>query len=357
LLVQQEKDNEEVTNYNELNVEYMTYDQDVGVMIGGYMPIPVLEARLRLEQTLYKTTHDASTHDWAANYFGTLHHLDAFLLCIERIVEQIGFIKANILNPQPCAEYPKVIVKRSPHEEPPTFPPALIGISSKRIEIEIETTLLRAAGLLERINKLVGSELGLGAPRDNFGSLEARLAVATGDVCANVLLQCLIQTKPLLLNTLLSDPATNATNLRNTIAHRASSPEIMDKGFSINWLADGLVLAFDAELGEHPLVGTARNLARVMPYYTMESLRILLMRLPREHFGRQWAQSHAFEMGDFEPTWANPFIHYSSFIDRTESGPIVSVFRWRPGGFQPHQRHLTPEVMRLAVRPTNAPGL
>lgn len=342
-----------MTDYNELNVEYVTYAQNVGAMISGYMPMPVLEARFGLDQALQRVSQDPSMHDWAASYFGTLHHLDAFLLSIERIVEQIDFLRNNILNPAPCAEYPKVIVKRSPHTEPPTFPPALIGISSKRIEIEAETTLLRAASLLERLNKLIGSELDIGVPRDNFGTLEGRLAAATNDACANSLLLCLAQAKPLFLKTLLADPATNTTNLRNTIAHRASSAEIMDKGFSINWLADGSLLAFDAELGEYPLVGTVRALARVVPYYAMESLRLLLVRLPQEHFGRQWAEAVTFQMGDFEPTWANPFIHYSSLIDPSDSGPMVSVFKWRPGGFLPHQRHLMPEVMGLAVRPTN----
>ncbi|WP_218185634.1 hypothetical protein, partial [Salidesulfovibrio brasiliensis] len=173
-----------------------------------------------------------------------------------------------------------------------------------------------------------------------------------GGVRCVELLRVLQEVMPRLVKTVISHD--NETSLRNIIAHRASSPEILEAGFSLNWPEQDTLLAFDVEIGGFPLIGTIRELAGAIPYYIMDSLRVLLGASAEDCKLRDWSDRVAFTEADFEPVWVNPFIHYSSYIDPDKNGPIVSIVRWTPGGFRPHQQHLKEEVFDLAVSPTPA---
>lgn len=338
-------------NYNENGIVYETYSQNIVSQIGGYLPDRTTNSKYDLHSKLYEEAKNSETHSWLRGYLGVLHHLDAFLLSNERIADQVVYLRNNALKATPDPEYPKVYVKRTPHQEPYSAPPCLIGISATRIEIEAETFLLRAVSLLERLSKLIADECSL--THKNFFTLEASLRsnVSVDARCAP-LLSILTSVKPLLSKTVVSDGA--STSLRNIIAHRASSPEILDKGFSINWVSEDCLFPFDAELGEFPLVATVRELARVVPFYVVESLRVLLSPISPLRPIAEWARQPAFDQSAFEPTWMNPFIHFSAYIDLSNKGPLIALVRWLPGGFQTHQRHLREEILSLAVNPSKS---
>jgi hypothetical protein len=271
-------------------------------------------------------------------------------MAVESIVEQVDYLRNNLLSPEPCLLFPRIIVKREGHVESNCHPPALIGISTKRLEIEVETLLLKAAGILERIAQLIDFQLDLGGVW-LFRKVVERLKTRPDDPQCKSIIILIAETSPSFTKTILVDPATKDC-LRNAIAHRSSSPELMDKGFSINWLEDGSLLAFDAELDDLPLLGSVRELARAMPYFTLQCIKTLLELAPEESHAKAWSMKNTFTQEFFEPTWSNPFLYYSSLISPDEKGPLVSLLRWLPGGIQTHQRHLLPEVLGMAVKPT-----
>lgn len=338
-----------MTDYNEGGVTYITYGQNSAQGIGGYMPEAAVIEKLNLAAALVADAANQDNHDWISQYLGTLHHLDGVLMAVESIVELIDYLRHNLLSPEPCLVFPKMIVKREGHVESIHHPPALIGISTKKLEIEVETLLLKSSGTLERIAQLVDFQCKLGGVWLFKGIVERLNSRLDNPQCKSIL-DLITEVSPTFTKTILADPATKYC-LRNAIAHRASSPELMDKGFSINWLEDGSLLAFDAELDDIPLIASVRELACVMPYFTLQCLKILLELAPEQSRSKAWSSANTFTKGFFEPTWSNPFLHYSSLISSEDEGPKVSLLRWLPGGIQTHQRHLVPEVLGMAVKP------
>lgn len=342
-----------MTNYNEAGVNYVSYGQSVAHSIGGYMPEQAVLAKFTLVAALHRDAAHQGNHDWIRNYLGVLHHLDSVLLAVETIVDHLDYLRNNLLSPEPCLLFPKTTIKREGHKESFHNPPALIGISTKYLEIEIETLLLKSAGAMERIAQLVDSKCGLGGVWV-FKKLAAKLQTRQNDPVCKTLLELITEVTPALAKTVIADVGANEC-LRNAIAHRASSPELMEKGITINWLEDGALLPFDAEIEGTPLIATVHNLSKVIPYFVLKCVQTLLRFSPHQSNARDWAISQNFDQSNFEPTWKNPFLHFSALIDPSNTGPIVSLFRWAPGGFLPHQRHLVPAVLGMAVTPTKVP--
>ena len=338
-----------MANYNKDGVAFIAYRQDMAHGISGYMPENAILARLNLTKALHADAVDQENHYWIQHYLGALHHLDGFLLVVESIVNQLNYLQNNLLSPSPCPLFPKIIVKEEGHTEPMHHPPALIGISSQRLEVEVETLLLKATGTLERVAQLVNFQCDLGGVR-SFSRMLDRLKMNLDKPLHKTIMGLITEVNPIFSKTILADQKTKDC-LRNAIAHRASSHELMDKGFSINWLEDGTLLAFDAELNNLPLVASVRDLARAVPYFTLQCIKSLLELAPEKSHAKAWARESTFNQQFFEPTWLNPFLHYSLLISSENKGPLVSLLRWLPGGFQTYQQHLIPEIFEMAVRP------
>ncbi|MEK9670873.1 MAG: hypothetical protein VW268_00030 [Rhodospirillaceae bacterium] len=96
--------------------------------------------------------------------------------------------------------------------------------------------------------------------------------------------------------------------MRNKIAHKASSPELMDKGFTVHWLDENRLLALDAEVEEFPLITTVRELASKLRFFVLKGMQILLSTEPEGTPLREYANNANMEVQDFAPTWANPCV-------------------------------------------------
>ncbi len=341
-------------NYSEKGVRYTTYQQDIKQGIGGYMPETGVNALLGLFAALNADAVDRQNHPWIGEYLGTPHHLEGILFTVESIVEQLNYLQKNLLSPEPCIPFPKTIVKREGHQESLHSPPALIGVSSKRLEIEAETYLHKAFSAVERVGQLIDSQCQLGGTY-HFHRIPERLRERQGDVRCAELLELISQVTPVFTKTIHAASRTNHS-LRNAIAHRASSPKLMDKAFSVQWLDNGEVMAFDAEYGEFPLVGTIRDLTKAIPFFVLQAIKVMLVNAPQGSQARAWSEGQTFNIDGFEPTWRNPFLHFSAGKDPEEKGPVISVLRWMPGGFQTHQTSLKVEVLKLAVQPQRIEG-
>lgn len=340
---------DKTTNYNEAGETYNYFGQLVRADIGGFMPEKAVERKAALVQAIYQQATDHSQHETLRRYLGSIHHLNAFLLSVERIAEYVDLLKKNLLSDQILPEFPKIIVQKNSLAGPKNSPPCLIGISSTPIEIELETLLLRAVGLLERLSKQITVDCGL-KPVKSYFFLERELTNTNGqDKRVPHLLKLVQKSNKNFIGLILSDG--HSTSLRNIIAHKASSPEVMEKGFSINWPEESCLLAFDAEIDGYPLIGSVRQLALTVPFFAMECLRILLNDSSPMTPTSIWAKQTKLSEKDFEPTWQNPFIHYSHFIDPKSQGPLVSLLKWQPGGFQTHQSHLRDDIFDLCAKP------
>lgn len=333
-----------MTDYNISGAEYDAHVQNVGFANSGYMGRDAVMLKLHLLASLNEGAKAQNDRLFVRSFLGMLHHLDAFLLSVERAVDGVDRIRKGGLHPDLDPEYFRIIVKRA-GTGAPLQPPALIGINCTPLLVELETLLLRGVSALERLAKLVEEITNIRVP--NFYNLRNILASnLTAHSAIPKLLVVLDAALPEITGTLVSDG--NGVSLRNAVAHRVSSPEIMEKGISIHLLDDGRLLAFDCELAGYPVVGTIYSLAQIVPYFILSAMKELLADLP-DGPSQQWVRNANFTSSIFKPTWKNPFVHYSKFIDPANAGPRVSLIAFGPGGWHPHQEHLLPDVFTHAV--------
>ena len=341
-----------MTNYNEEGVQYEFHAQILHAVIGGYLSENVISDFITLKSRLLESTRDAEASEMVKGIYGVLSQIDGFLLQAERLYQSLEELKKSALGPVLNPEIPRVIIKRGQSQEEVFEPPALIWLSSQKIEIDFDSLLSRATSALERLAKFACVALSI-SPVRNFFNLRNHIEKnSVGDRRADIFLSLIDEVLPSLHGTIVSDG--RGRSVRNILTHHASLPELIKRGFSINWLADGRLLAFDLEIEGYPLVGTAHKIIGAFSHFMFNSIRIFVAVDKDLNSDNNWRWLKSRSIDEFAPTWPNPFIHYESYIDDSLTGPEVSVVKPEIGAFRAHTQHLREEVFDLAVNPKQA---
>lgn len=338
-------------DFNQDGHQYETFSQNVHSVIGGYLPEGVVIDFVKMKSQLAKTANiEGELTEVNRGAFGVLYQIDAFLLQAERLSETVVEIQKVSLSESLNPEIPCAVVKEANQQNGQLFsPPALIWVSSQKLEIDFDNLLSRATSALERFAKLVCVSLGI-TPVKSFYGLRQRLVESGGDDSRTQTLVDLIdESMATLSGTLISDG--QGKSLRNILTHQSSVTELIYRGLSINWLSDGRILAFDLEVGGYPVIGTAHRIISAFLNFLYKGLKVLLALDSDLESVEEWKWLPDRIEGDFKPQWENPMIHYGSFIDDSGEGEKVSVVCPKVGGLNVHTQSLKREVFGLAVIP------
>jgi hypothetical protein len=248
---------------------------------------------------------------------GVLNRLSGFLLQVRRMIDHRDAFVASLADAIPNTT-PDVVAAQ----------PA-IALAAREAITDFESLLFHGRAVLDQQTLAVARHYGQQTAR--FSRLQNVLSeftakseearrfgeiVAGADRLAGVL-------------TDLED-----RSLRSLVTHRGT----VDGAFTMQLLADGRQLLFDAEAFGYGVLDTTKTLAAEVPFVTLNGVGIYVG-LPE-----------LLSRDDCEPMWKNPTIRFDDWIDPTGSGSILRVVtRMLPNGFQLRSEHLRPEVLERAT--------
>lgn len=97
-------------------------------------------------------------------------------------------------------------------------------------------------------------------------------------------------------------------------------------------------MIFDCEALTQPLLLTASELARDVPFVVQNAVAIYM-------------GLDILPITEFRATWVNPTVVFSEHISQNSSEPRFSVARTNPGVFELRSRHLVSSVLDYAFVP------
>ena len=340
-----------MSDFNQDGHQYEIFGQNVHSVIGGYLPEDIVIDFVKMKSQLAGTTNaEGELTEVNQGAFGVLYQIDAFLLQAERLSETVFEIQKASLSENPNPEIPCAVVKEANQQNSQLFsPPALIWVSSQKLEMDFDNLLSRATSALERFAKLVCVSLGVTPVKSFYGLRQRLVESGGGDSRTQTLIDSIDESMAALSGTLISDG--QGKSLRNILTHQSSVTELLYRGLSINWLSDGRILAFDLEVGGYPVIGTAHRIISAFLNFLYKGLKALLAMNSNLESVDEWDWLPDRIDDDFIPQWENPMIHYESFIDDSGEGEKVSIVCPKAGGLRIHTQPLRREVFDLAVLP------
>jgi len=202
--------------------------------------------------------------------------------------------------------------------------------------IDFESLLFLGRAALDRLAYFVASRVYEQKNADKFSNLQNVLQnfIEKDDRAENA--DAIISKSNPAFEGLITDSAETQA-LRSALIHRRSIGEVTTYGFTVHGLPDGRLLFFDCEIGNKPLIGSAEYLFKHVNFVSLNLLSI---------YGDFDAQVN---INDCSPLWDHNIVHYSSYIDSSNSGPKFSIIRAHPDGFRILTNHLRAEVLDHSV--------
>jgi hypothetical protein len=262
-----------------------------------------------------------------AHYFVGRHSLDA-AGCLDRL-------KAFCLQVRRVASHARSLTrKRLPGQTDGSMagPDSMMLLAADEACFDFESLLFHARAALDRVTLFVSHRRG--QQSDRFSKLRRTLGnFASRDPCAQQMIAILGEA-PQIRGLLTDEDGSRA--LRSLVAHRCSLPEGRQIAFTVHSLGGNRRLIFDCEALDRPLLASAQQLNRDVPFVLLNGVSIYmgLPALPRE---------------EFLPTWQNPTCVFSDCVDRSGQGPRFSVGSVNPDGFSIETRTLRPSVRDHAI--------
>jgi len=327
-------------SYNKAGVEYTIFQQNSAVKVSGYLRPDAMTYLISLERAVARASVGETDENkrFLGSINGCLHHLYAFLLQVERMVEHVvalRLIPSKTVNPV----YPIEVFKENwLGVGTPVSAPALVRVRIDLVEYDFIQLLLIGVATLERLATFVS--ISLAGKQCNYYHLQHELSLCP-DSRAAVILSIAAKVAPQLADVLVSG---SQKSLRNRVAHLSSIPELSDRSMLFHLLPSDKILRFDSELAGFPLLKTAHTISGALPY--------LVAAVCGEMFGQDASGKVIAGRSDFTqvdparftPDWMNPTIHFDDFIDPTETGPQIAYIKPGLHEFTIDKRHLRPEI-------------
>ncbi len=217
--------------------------------------------------------------------------------------------------------------------EPETQGPCLLAVDEDEMTSDFESLLLHGRATLDRLTWFVAAEYSQKCNR--FSKLANILAqqVKTEERARKVL-SIIRDASP--LGGILID-LDKKTSLRGFVAHYGAVSETMQNCFAVWHVGPDRILICDCESRGHPLLHTTWQLSQYLPFVVLNSLAL-------------FASVETLALENYRPTWTNPTVIVSDYIEPSEKGLKFSVVRMLPNGFQVSSRHVRASIFQKAIR-------
>ena len=241
---------------------------------------------------------------------GCLERLEAFLVQSKRLSEH---------NKSVCSQ--------------PTPPPGTMAAFRDITAVfDFETLLFHSRALLDRITFFIARQI-YNQNCDKLNKIKNVLNGFSGkDARASRAIQVIDETMPIFYG-LIVDGQNGAKSLRSHLIHKSTSGENTTCAFTIHSASGNDAVRFDYEISGYPIIGSAWELSKYIPFTALNLLGIYL-----EH-------DIGISVDECTPIWRNTLKCFSHFIDTSECGPKFSTIRMHPSGLEISTRHLRQSVL------------
>ncbi len=277
-------------------------------------------ANLRAMQAKEFRSSDQKGKRWILDAAGCLDRLGAFLLQVNRIAKHAESLTRGNLPGQPNKDQP--------------IAGQMVMIAADEACFDFESLLFHARAALDRLTWFIAARHGQRS--DRFSLLQNILSnFRSKDDRARQMLGVLEEANR--FGGVLIDE-NNGKALRSLVAHRTSIPEGRETAFTVHSLKNGKRLIFDCEALKQPLLLTASELARDVPFIVQNAVAIYM-------------GLDILPITEFRLTWVNPTVVFSKHISQNTSEPRFSVVRTNPDGIELRSSHLVSAVLDYAFVP------
>ena len=129
------------------------------------------------------------------------------------------------------------------------------------------------------------------------------------------------------------DTENGVKSLRSHLIHKSTSGESTTCVFTIHSASENRVIRFDYEIKGYPIMGSAWELSKYIPFVALNLLGIYV------------GYDIAISLHECMPIWNNNLKCFSQFIDESASGPTFSIIKMHPSGVEIKTRHLKQSVL------------
>lgn len=217
------------------------------------------------------------------------------------------------------------------HNQTAPPPGAMTAFRNNEALFDFETLLFHARALIDRITFFIAKQI-YNQACDKPNKLKNVLINFIGkDSRANAAINYLDETIPIFRG-LIIDSDTDKS-LRSHLIHKSTSGESMTCAFTIYTSQNKKVLRFDYEINTYPLIGSAWLLSNYVPYLSLNMLAVYL------------GYNSELKIDECIPMWENNLICFSKQIDQTGSGPLFSMIKINPSGFELISKNLKQSIL------------
>lgn len=241
---------------------------------------------------------------------GCLERLEAFLVQSNRLSEH---------NKSVC-------------NQPSPPPGSMVAFRDTTAIFDFETLLFHSRALLDRITFFITKQIynqNCDKPNkiknalNNFIKKDGRASQA---------IQIIEEAMPSFWG-LIVDTENGAKSLRSHLIHKSTSGENTTCAFTIHSAPENKVIRFDYEVKGYPIIGSAWELSKYIPFISLNLLGIYV------------GHDIGIALNECIPIWQNNLKCFSQFIDASASGPTFSIIKMHPSGIEINTRHLKQGVL------------
>jgi hypothetical protein len=241
---------------------------------------------------------------------GCLERLEAFLVQSKRLSEH----NQSVFN----------------HPAPPSG--GMAAFRDTTAIFDFETLLFHSKALLDRITFFIAKQI-YNQNCDKPNKIKNVLNdFIEKDERASRAIQIIDEAMPIFCG-LIVDAENEVKSLRSHLIHKSTSGESTTCVFTIHSTPENKVIRFDYEIKGYPIIGSAWELSKYIPFISLNLLGIYV------------GYDIVIASNECIPIWKNNLKCFSHFIDESARGPRFSIIKMHPSGFEINTRHLKRSIL------------
>jgi len=242
---------------------------------------------------------------------GCLERLEAFLVQSKRLSEH----------------------HQSVFNQPAPPPNSLAAFRNTIAIFDFEALLFHSRALLDRITFFIAKQIyDQDCDKPNKIKNVLNNNFVKNDERASRAIKIIDEAMPLFCG-LIVDKESGVKSLRSHLIHKSTSGESTTCVFTIHSAPGNKVVRFDYEIMSYPIMGSAWELSKYIPFISLNLLSIYV------------GYDVTITSNECTPIWVYNLKCFSHFIDKSASGPRFSIIKMLPSGVEINTKHLKPSIL------------